>query len=113
MFKDFLSKYFPSLYSSINSVSQVDYKGVEDYRKDLDSINKELLMVNETIEYYSLRRKQLTSWKKSIEKRIGEDESSNCCNCKFYNNRFCSKYKFTVEADATCHSFEWNTESES
>ena len=107
MFKEFLSKYFPSLYSSFNTLNSIDYKSVEAYRDDLDEINDELVLINDTIEYYSFRRKQLTSWKNNIERKIGEDESSNCCNCNFYDNRVCSKFRCTVEPDATCHSFEW------
>ena len=106
-FKDWVYRFVP-----LNSATKDKrYIGIKDYQDDLDRINRELRLVDDTIEYYKLHRKVLNHSKNLIEEKIGYwNESDTCSNCRFFSNLYCSKFESDVNPNATCQSFEWKTD---
>ena len=85
---------------------------VVDYKEELDFVNNEIKLVDETIKYYRGRRNLLLGWKHSLEVCLGRlGDKDTCVNCRFYSNQYCSKFDFSVNDGATCDSFEWNEDN--
>lgn len=103
-FREFLGKFF----NRVKVIGKYNYISISDYKEDLEAINHELGLVDDTIRYYEVRRSVLDDWKHLVEVKIAKyGERDVCCNCKFYSKGVCGRFDSSVNDDATCESFEW------
>jgi hypothetical protein len=92
----------------VGDVSKVSYISLEDYKKEIEDIDRELKEIKVTLDYYSDRRKMLEEWKHIVEVKINKwNEDNTCSFCKYCNNLYCSKFNMSVDGGATCSDFEW------
>ena len=104
-FRRLFRRFFP-----VNRFTR-DYIDVSSYKEDLDSINKEIRLVEDTIKYYELHYDMLKKYRDVLEVKLGHfDESDICRNCVFFDKSYCSKFDMSVNSDATCDDFKWGEE---
>jgi hypothetical protein len=103
-----LRLFFGKFFNRVRVIGKYNYILIDDYKKDLEDINHELVLVEDTIKYYEVRRSVLLDWKHLVELKIARyGEADICCNCRFYSKGVCSLFDSSVNSDATCDDFEW------